>query len=133
MNFEILKQTKNPFLNREELKIEIKAESTPSFEELKTALDKDKELTIIKRIDSNFGTKIFHADVLVYDNKESKDRVEPKIKKKKGEEQSTPTTPAQPTPTENKPEQPKPEQAKEEKPAEENKPEIKQEKKENAS
>ena len=54
MNFEILKQTKNPFLNREELKIEIKAESTPSFEELKTALDKDKELTLVQKIvDSN--------------------------------------------------------------------------------
>ncbi len=115
MNLKVLKKNKNPFLNREELQVEIKAESTPSFEQVKTALEKDPELTIIKRIDSNFGAKTFHADVLVYDNKEAKDRVEPKSKNKEEAPAQPPTAPATPT------------QPKQETPPQETKEEIKQE------
>lgn len=112
MNLNILKQNKNPFLNREELQVEIKSEATPSFEEVKSALEKDPELTIIKRIDSNFGTKTFHADVFVYDNKEAKDRVEPKSKNK---EAAQPTAQAAPAPTaESKPEEKQVQETKEE-------------------
>ncbi|MDO8517377.1 MAG: hypothetical protein Q7S33_04615 [Nanoarchaeota archaeon] len=83
MEYKIIKQTKNPFLNREEIMIEIKSDSNPSYDEIKKELKKDNELTIVKRIQSNFGRKTFEAEIFVYGSKESKDNVEKIARKQK--------------------------------------------------
>ena len=88
MEYKIIKQTKNPFLNREEILIEIKSNSNPSYDEIKKELKKDNELTIVKKINSNFGRNTFEAEVFVYESKKIKDDVEkiPRKQKKKLEE-----------------------------------------------
>ena len=81
----IIKQEKNPFLSREEIILEMNSETAPKIEDVKNAIGKDENLTIVKRINSNFGKHIFTADVLVYDNLEAKDKIEvipQKIRKK---------------------------------------------------
>jgi ribosomal protein S24E len=92
----IIKQEKNPFLSREEIILEMNSETAPKIEDVKNAIGKDENLTIVKRINSNFGKHVFTADVLVYDNIEAKDKIEvipQKVRKKlaaekKAEEES---------------------------------------------
>ena len=43
MESKIIKQEKNPFLDREELTLEIKNEVAPSFDEVKTEIGKDAD------------------------------------------------------------------------------------------
>ena len=78
-------------MNIEEYKIEIQSNSAPKISEIKTFLNKPEELTIIKKVSSNFGRKTFTAEAVVYDNKEFMEKVEPKNKKQKeGEGQTAP-------------------------------------------
>ena len=89
MESKIISQEKNPFMQREEIKLEIKSESAPSFEEVKKAVGKDENLIVVKRVNSNFGTSVFTADVVVYDSVEAKKSVEmvpQKVRKKLAEE-----------------------------------------------
>ena len=85
MKSEIISQTKNPFLEREEFKIQISNETTPTFDEVKIAIGKDKELTVVKKVNTNFGRKTFLVEVSVYDNAEAKNKIEtiPKKVRKK--------------------------------------------------
>ena len=87
MNSQILSQTKNPFLEREEYVIKITNEITPTFDEAKLEIGKDADLTVIKKINTNFGKKIFNVEAVVYKNKEAKEKIEtiPKKVKKKME------------------------------------------------
>jgi ribosomal protein S24E len=81
----IIKKEKNHFLSRNEIILEMNSETAPKIEDVKNAIGKDENLTIVKRINSNFGKHIFTADVLVYDNLEAKDKIEvipQKIRKK---------------------------------------------------
>jgi ribosomal protein S24E len=85
MKIEIIKQEKNPFLQREEYMIEIQNEVTPSFDELKQEMKTDADLTVVKKINTNFGRNTFVAEVVVYEDKKAKQSVEViprKIKKK---------------------------------------------------
>ncbi|MBU2576235.1 MAG: hypothetical protein KKF50_00760 [Nanoarchaeota archaeon] len=89
METKIIKQEKNPFLEREEIVMEISSETAPSFEDVKTVLGKDANLTVVKRIDGNFGKQTFTAEIFVYDNEEAKSKIETipkKIRKKMAEE-----------------------------------------------
>ncbi len=90
MSFQIINQQKNPFLKREEYLIKIESETSPSFEDIQKQMNKDAELTIIKKVQGKFGTKIFNAEVFVYDSKEAKEKIEviPKKIKKKLEEEA---------------------------------------------
>ena len=87
INSKIIKQEKNPFLEREEILLEIKNETTPTYDEVKSATGKDPNLTVIKKINTNFGDQIFIAEVQVYDNLKAKKRIEtiPKKTRKKME------------------------------------------------
>ena len=87
MESKIIHQEKNPFLHREEFIIEFKSESNPSFDDIRGVLGKDDELVVVKKINSNFGKKIFIAETVVYDSKEFKEKIEasPKKVKKKSE------------------------------------------------
>ncbi|MDH3352908.1 MAG: hypothetical protein OEL87_00485 [Nanoarchaeota archaeon] len=85
METKIIKQEKNPFLEREDLVLEIKGEATPSFEEVKTAIGKDADLTVVKKITTNFGRNTFLVEAVVYDNIEAKEKIETipqKVRKK---------------------------------------------------
>jgi len=85
MKTQIIKQEKNPFLGREEFTIEITNEKSPTYEEVKTELGKDKDLTVIKKINTNFGRKTFLVEAVVYDNAELKEKIETvpqKVRKK---------------------------------------------------
>ena len=134
MEHKIIKQQKNPFLQREEITLEIKNPSTPNADEVKTAIAKDPALTVIKKINTNFGNQTFTAEALIYDNIEAKNKIETtpkKIRKKiqaeektkkeaekkaKEEAEAKPEEPIPETPTkEPKPEQPKEEPKPEEK------------------
>ena len=81
METKIIKSTKNPLLNREEIVLEIKSSKNPNFEEVKEKIGKDKDLTIVKKIKGNFGKHSFLIEAVVYHSKESKDKVE-KISRK---------------------------------------------------
>ncbi len=89
MKIEIINKIKNPFLNREEMIVEIVNESAPTIDSIIEAVGKDKELTVVKKVDSNFGVNKFSSEVFVYDSKESREKVEtiPKKVKKKMEEE----------------------------------------------
>ena len=85
MKTKIIKQEKNPFLQREELIVEIVSESTPNSTELISNLKKDDSLTVVKKINTNFGQQKFLAEIFVYESLEAKERIETipqKIRKK---------------------------------------------------
>lgn len=85
MESKIIKEKKNPFLNRTEFVIELTNNTTPTYNEIKEKLGKNSELTVVKRINTNFGKKSFVAEVVVYDSANDKEKVEvipKKIKKK---------------------------------------------------
>ncbi|NPE26813.1 hypothetical protein HNV12_02305 [Methanococcoides sp. SA1] len=85
MKIETLKQEKNPFLQREELTLEITSEAAPSTTEVIAELGKDEALTVVKKINTNFGSQKFITEVVVYDSKEAREKVETipqKVKKK---------------------------------------------------
>lgn len=92
MNLKIISQNKNPFLHREEIILEIESNTAPSFENVKKEIGKDPDLTIIKKINSNFGRHTFTAEVFVYDSKQAKDKLEkiPKAAEKKSGKVSAP-------------------------------------------
>jgi ribosomal protein S24E len=87
MDFKIIKQEKNPFLEREKITLEIKNKTTLSAEEIKSLIGKDPELIVVKKINTNCGSQTSSAEVIVYDNKKSKERIEtiPKKVRKKME------------------------------------------------
>jgi ribosomal protein S24E len=74
MKLNIASQEKNPFLEREELVVEITEEAMPTKEGILEALGKDKDLCVIKKINSNFGRGKFVADVTVYNTPEAKSK-----------------------------------------------------------
>ena len=85
MKLEIIKQEKNPFLQREEFEIKITSESAPSATEVISELGKDETLTVVKKINTNFGRQSFLTKLVVYDNLEAKGKVETipqKVRKK---------------------------------------------------
>jgi len=85
VKLKIIKQEKNPFMEREELTIEIITESAPSASEVVAELKKDEALTVVKKINTSFGQQKFIADVFVYENIEAKKKIETipkKIRKK---------------------------------------------------
>ena len=132
MESKVISQEKNPFLEREEITIEIKNPNTPNEEEVKTAIAKDPTLTVVKKINTNFGNQTFIAKALVYDNPEAMKKIETipqKVRKKmeadekaKAEAIKKEETSAEPEP-ETKPEEPTPETPAEE-PKEEANPEA---------
>ena len=76
MKTEIIKQKTNPFMCREEMTLRVLSEITPTKEELKKEVGKDPELTIIKKIEGNFGKQEFIVDVEVYESKEAREKYE---------------------------------------------------------
>lgn len=98
MESKILKQTKNPFLHREEFVLQVISDKNPSFNEIKQAIGKDESLTIVKSVSGNFGRGSFNAEAVVYDSEENRKKVEKisrKERKKLAEEAKKAAAPAQ--------------------------------------
>ncbi|MFA5060880.1 MAG: hypothetical protein WC494_01015 [Candidatus Pacearchaeota archaeon] len=89
MESKILSQKKNPFLKREEIVVQITDDVTPSKEKVVELIGKEKDTTIVRKISAGFGNNLFVAEVLVYDSKDLRDKIEiiPKKVKKKMEEE----------------------------------------------
>ena len=89
MKTKIIKQDKNPFLDRDDLVLEIENESTPSFSEVKAEIGKDENLIVVKKIGTSFGKQKVIVDAVVYNSVEAKERIEtiPKKIRKKIEEE----------------------------------------------
>ncbi len=77
----IQKQFKNLLLLREEYSLKIESDTNPTFANVKEALKKEGDLTIVKNVRGGFGNNNFNAEVIVYDSQEAKDKVE-KISRK---------------------------------------------------
>ena len=85
MKSKVIKKEKNPFLKREEIILEITSDSAPSSSDVMTELKSDEKLTVVKKINTNFGRQTFLAEAVVYDSPESKERIETipqKVRKK---------------------------------------------------
>jgi len=136
MEAQIIKQEKNPFLEREEIVMVIKNETAPTFADVKKEIGKDEALIVVKKVATNFGRQSFNIEAVVYDSVEAKNKIETipqKIRKKmaaekktadeaakkaKAEDEAAAAAPDEETPTET-PAEPAEEPAKEEAPAKE--------------
>lgn len=89
MKFEIIKQTRNELLHREEFIIQVAAAQNPTKEDIINFIKKDSEVCVVKEIQGNFGRDIFEVSVFVYDSPELREKTEylpRKIRKKLEEE-----------------------------------------------
>lgn len=83
MDIEIIEQTKNPLLHREEIRFRIihEEEATPSREvvaaKLAAIVNADRNRTVLKRIDGEFGSNKSIGYANVYDSVDDIE-VEPK-------------------------------------------------------
>ncbi len=85
MEFKIISQEKNPFLQREKIILEINNKTTLSADEVKLLVKKDPSLIVVKKINTNFGSQTSFAEIMVYDNEKAKKKIETipkKIRKK---------------------------------------------------
>ncbi|MFA5361528.1 MAG: hypothetical protein WC290_03690, partial [archaeon] len=74
MKSKIIEQIENPFLERDEFLFEIINETLPTKKEIIAELGKDPELTVIQKINNNFGKNSFSIKIYVYKSKESKEK-----------------------------------------------------------
>jgi ribosomal protein S24E len=83
----ILKEIKNDLLKRKEIQFVIESEKNPGLEGSKKVLiekiKSPEENIVVKFVKSKFGTQEFLVEAFVYNSKEDKEKVEPKIKSKK--------------------------------------------------
>ncbi|MFH1521679.1 MAG: hypothetical protein ABIF18_01845 [archaeon] len=85
MKSKIIKQEKNPFLEREELILEITNETAPTLDDAKKEIKGNADLTVVKKIKGNFGKQIFTVEAVIYNNVEAKEKIETipqKVRKK---------------------------------------------------
>jgi ribosomal protein S24E len=83
----IEKKENKLLLEREEIQAISQDKVTPSMasvkEELANLLKKDKELIVVKKVESKFGVQEARITAYVYDSPESLKKFEPKKKEKK--------------------------------------------------
>ena len=87
MKTKIIDEKKNPLFDRKEVILEVESEITPSHIEAgKIISEKFKtspEVFKIKKIQGNFGSKVFKISANIYSSKEEKENTEAKSKKEK--------------------------------------------------
>lgn len=91
MDFKIIKQDQNFSLQREEVILEIKSSSNPSFKDVKDYLKKDEKVLVIKEIIGGFGRDTFLSKIFIYNSEEDKKNIETipkKVRKKLAEEKA---------------------------------------------
>jgi len=87
MEIKIEKQEHKPLVERDEVVVNIKSETTPSNaqvkEEIAKKLNKTQELVIVKKINQKFGEHKASALAYVYKSQEALTKFEPKKKEKR--------------------------------------------------
>lgn len=87
MKTQIIERKHNPLLGREEIIIDIEANSAPSFAEVAKIVAKElkapEEALKVRKIDGKYGTSNFRIYVNVYSSKENMEKIEPRKKEKK--------------------------------------------------
>jgi len=87
---EILEEKNNNVLKRKEIKIIVEAGKNPTLDEAVEIVAKEfkaeKDNVVIKQVKGKFGRNTFLISSFIYDSKEDKEAIEPKLKKKAGEE-----------------------------------------------
>ena len=82
----LIAEKKNPLLHRKEVKVLIESPSNPGIntaaEKIASHYKTQKELVIVKRLESHYGKSEFIVEALVYDNAQAL-AIEPKPKVKK--------------------------------------------------
>tara|TARA_Y100000310_G_C20701497_1_gene830404 strand:- start:2792 stop:3166 length:375 start_codon:yes stop_codon:yes gene_type:complete len=117
---ETVNDFRNELLKRREVKIIVEAESNPGFDKagdiISGELKSEKDTVVVRGVKSKFGRNTFLIDAFVYDSKEDKEKIEPKVEAKKaeGESPAAPVAKTEAKPAEEKVEEKK-EEAKEEK------------------
>ena len=93
MKTKIIDEKKNPLFDRKEIILEVESEITPSHTEAgKIVSEKFKtspEVFKIKKIQGNFGSKVFKISANIYPSKEEKENTEAKSKKEKEAEKKS--------------------------------------------
>jgi small subunit ribosomal protein S24e len=84
MKIDVNKRNENKFFNREEISFSVEFEKTiPKREEIKEELCKSlnlqKELCVLRRLRSSFGSKRLIGEIFVYKNKDELMKFEPKF------------------------------------------------------
>ncbi len=74
MESKIISQNSNPFLEREEFMLKIVNRASPTKYEVIAELGKNAELTVIRKIHTNFGKQSFIVDLVVYNSLEAKSK-----------------------------------------------------------
>ena len=84
---EVLKDFKNDLLQRREIKLIVESNTTPSYEETKSLLEKEfkakPESTVIKTVKGTFGRKTFLVKAYAYNSKEAMENIETKTQKQR--------------------------------------------------
>ncbi len=87
---QIIEDKKNPLLGRREVKLIIEAEKNPSMEEAAKIVGEQfksvEENIAVKQVKGKFGRNTFLITANIYKSKENKEKIEPKLKGKKGKE-----------------------------------------------
>ncbi len=88
---EILKDTRNDLLKRQEVSVSLEAEKNPNFDEMKKQISekfgKSEEVLDVYNIKGSFGSHKFKIDAYIYDSKEGLEKAMPKKKRQgKGKE-----------------------------------------------
>lgn len=83
----ITKESRNNLLKRKEVVFVLESEKNPGFSVVKEKVvhgfKTHDDHVAIKSIKNNFGTHQFVIEAFVYDTKEDKERIEPRVKPKK--------------------------------------------------
>lgn len=91
MTNKIIEDKNNELLKRREIKIIVESEKNPSMQEAIDMISKQfkaqGESIVVKSIKGKFGRNTFLISAFVYQNKETKEQTEPRVKGKKKTEQ----------------------------------------------
>ena len=90
---EILDETENPLFKRKEIEIVVESEVTPKTSDVENFLSEKFSSPVenikVKKILGKFGSNKFKISANIYQSKQEKDKIEPKSKKdKKNQEPS---------------------------------------------
>lgn len=93
MKTKIINEKKNALFNRKEVILEVESEITPSHLEVEKIVSEkfktSSEAFKIKKIQGNFGSKVFKISANIYPSKEEKENIEAKTKKEKETEKKS--------------------------------------------
>jgi ribosomal protein S24E len=86
MNINI--DNRNELLKRREIEVVVEKSENPGFEKIKEDLaahfKEEVDKIVVNNVYSKFGSGFFHIKAMIYDSKEDRERIEPKVRVKKG-------------------------------------------------